>query len=84
MTNSLLNEILERVNQLPDEKRQELVETAIESTKHLPWIPSPGPQTQAFYSEADILLYGGEPGGGKSSLLLDRDWETMVDAWCFQ
>jgi len=34
------------------------------------WVPLPGPQTEAFYSEADILFYGGSAGGGKSDLLL--------------
>ena len=34
------------------------------------WIPNPGPQTEAYFSLADQLLYGGEPGGGKSQLLL--------------
>ncbi len=34
------------------------------------FIPSPGPQTEAYFSEADILLYGGQAGGGKSALLL--------------
>lgn len=30
--------------------------------------PSPGPQTEALLSLADILLYGGQAGGGKSAL----------------
>src|SRR5688572_25316942 len=34
------------------------------------WTPSPGPQTLAYESRADVLGYGGEPGGGKSQLLL--------------
>lgn len=34
------------------------------------WVPLPGPQTQAYESEADILYYGGSAGGGKSDLLL--------------
>ena len=34
------------------------------------WVPSAGPQSQAYDSEADVLLYGGEPGGGKSQLIL--------------
>ncbi len=34
------------------------------------WIPSPGPQTDAYFSKADVLLYGGEPGGGKTDLIL--------------
>lgn len=34
------------------------------------WSPNPGPQTDAFNSEADILGYGGAAGGGKTDLLL--------------
>ena len=34
------------------------------------WLPLPGPQTQALNSQADILLYGGAGGGGKSATLL--------------
>ena len=29
------------------------------------WLPSPGPQTDAYFSKADLLLYGGQAGGGK-------------------
>src|SRR5262245_16347251 len=32
------------------------------------WLPNPGPQTDAYYSAADVLLYGGQGGGGKSDL----------------
>ena len=32
------------------------------------WTPNPGPQTQAYFCPADILLYGGQGGGGKSDL----------------
>jgi hypothetical protein len=37
-----------------------------------PWHPDPGnaPQVQAYTSPADLLLYGGAAGGGKSDLLL--------------
>ncbi len=34
------------------------------------WVPLAGPQTDAYDSPADILLYGGAAGGGKTDLLL--------------
>jgi hypothetical protein len=34
------------------------------------WVPLPGPQTEAYECEADILYYGGAAGGGKSDMLL--------------
>lgn len=40
------------------------------SSDATPWIPQPGPQEAAYYSEADILFYGGAAGGGKTDLLL--------------
>jgi hypothetical protein len=35
-----------------------------------PWLPNPGPQTDAYNSKADLLLYGGAAGGGKTDLLI--------------
>lgn len=65
---SSLAEYLEALDALPQEKRLEAVRTAEELTKELVWVPNPGPQTAAYFSEADELLFGGEPGGGKSDL----------------
>jgi hypothetical protein len=42
----------------------------MEATRGKAWIPNPGPQTEAYFSKADVLLFGGEPGGGKSQLIL--------------
>ena len=36
----------------------------------MPWLPNPGPQLDAMMSKADLLLYGGSAGGGKSDLLI--------------
>ena len=33
-----------------------------------PWFPQTGPQLEAFTSKADICLYGGAAGGGKTDL----------------
>lgn len=34
------------------------------------WVPQPGKQSDAYYSKADELLYGGAAGGGKTDLLI--------------
>lgn len=65
-----LQEILSRLNSLSDEEKQSVISEACKISDGMHWIPSPGPQTEAYFSKADILLYGGEPGGGKTSLLL--------------
>ncbi len=36
--------------------------------RNCPWWPQEGPQEQAFDSQADVLLYGGAAGGGKTAL----------------
>jgi hypothetical protein len=60
-----LAEVLDYLN--PDE----LAEVDNILASELPaWVPLPGPQTQAYECEADILYYGGAAGGGKSDLLL--------------
>lgn len=46
------------------------LERLASSKLKLAWLPQDGPQSDAYYSEADELLYGGAAGGGKSDLLL--------------
>jgi len=67
---STLDEVLERITLLSPKQKEELHASATESTKHLKWVPNPGPQTDAYFCKADCLLYGGEPGGGKSQLII--------------
>jgi hypothetical protein len=52
------------------EDRAALVETVAPLKEKMRFVPLPGPQTEAYLSRADILLYGGQAGGGKSYLLM--------------
>lgn len=61
-----LDAILERIQGLPEEEREELKKLAVEGTKDRVWVPNPGPQTEAYFSDAYLTLYGGAGGGGKS------------------
>lgn len=36
------------------------------------WVPLPGPQLDAYLSDADIIGYGGAAGGGKSDLVAGK------------
>lgn len=63
-----LDEVLQAYGQLPQDLQAEVAGHALEATKHLVFVPSPGPQTEGYFSEADVLLFGGSPGGGKTVL----------------
>ena len=66
----LLDEVIARVQKKPAPERAAIIQDARRATAKMPWIPNPGPQTDAYLSEADILLYGGQAGGGKSNLMI--------------
>jgi len=53
---------------LNEAEQAELVEIAKTVTER--WVPQPGPQTLAYFSDADETLFGGSAGGGKSDLLV--------------
>ncbi len=73
-----LAEILDKYDTLPADQRKEIDKLLEADAKDVVWRPlinidypdRPTPQQQAFDSKADILLYGGSAGGGKSSLLI--------------
>jgi hypothetical protein len=67
---SALDELLARVNALPPEKRARIEKDALKATAAKRWLPNVGPQTAAYFCEADETLYGGEAGGGKTDLLI--------------
>ncbi len=62
----MLDEILAKLDGATEEDRKELENLAIAATADMKWIPNPGAQTEAFFSEADITYYGGAGGGGKT------------------
>lgn len=65
-----LASIREHLATLSPQEIERIERMARAAVKDKVWIPSPGPQTMAYYSQADICLYGGQGGGGKSDLLL--------------
>lgn len=56
----------ERIRALAELELRDRTEQEIKNR----WSPLPGPQTQAFYSKADVLFYGGSAGSGKTDLLI--------------
>ena len=64
----MLEELLKQIAELPDKDNAALKTEAMAATGHLKFIPSPGPQSEAYFSKADVLLFGGSPGGGKTAL----------------
>ena len=65
---AVLDEIIERLNKLPPKEKAAAIAEASAVTAGMKWIPNPGPQTEAYKCLADLLLYGGQGGGGKSDL----------------
>lgn len=67
---NLLAEITASLNKLPPKELEQVTKDAMEATKGLVWVPNVGNQTDAYTSNADIMLYGGQAGGGKTHLEL--------------
>ena len=54
------------------EQLKEVEQLVDEHTSDFKWVPNPGPQTMAYFCEADELLFGGGMGGGKSQVLIGK------------
>lgn len=79
---SVLDELINRVQELPEDQKHAAYKLAAEVTGSMKWVPNPGPQTEAYLSQADILLYGGQAGGGKAlcihtPIATTYGWSTM-------
>lgn len=64
-----LDDMLKKLAALSPAEHAEAVAAAVEGTKALAWVPNPGPQSDAYFSEADELFFGGSAGGGKGLAL---------------
>ena len=51
---------------LPPKERDALLRKTMPGMSKIKFIPNAGPQTEAYFSKADVLLFGGNPGGGKA------------------
>ncbi|MEI2388087.1 hypothetical protein [Breoghania sp. JC706] len=67
-----LETLLARIDGLSADQRAELERTLDRAgtlSQFAHWRPQDGPQTEAYFSPADMMLYGGAAGGGKSDLI---------------
>ncbi len=53
---SALDELIGRLDTMPHEQRVVITENAIAVTSGMKWIPNAGPQTEAYFSKAEVLL----------------------------
>jgi hypothetical protein len=67
---SALSELIASIEAADAPSRQKAEEIARKIKGDKVWSPNDGPQWDAYFSEADEILYGGTAGGGKSDLLL--------------
>ena len=82
---SLLDEIAVKLSTMSDDDKADLADRIADSSVgKMLWVPNPGPQTEAFYSPADELFYGGQAGGGKSDLLLGLALEAHTVSRIFR
>lgn len=66
---SLLKELEATIRGMSAADKAELARLAKAQLESV-FLPNPGPQTEALNSPADIMLYGGSAGGGKSALMV--------------
>lgn len=58
--------VLCRIRSMPAAEKENAKKQYVKRSRR--WVANPGKQTDAYFSEADVMLFGGEPGGGKSQL----------------
>lgn len=74
--------LLAAYNALDPEDQAEVRKLAATVTER--WIPQEGPQTEAYFTEADETLFGGSAGGGKSDFLVGSALNEAHNAVIFR
>lgn len=69
MADNTEQEYIRRLEALPPDERQRLIDETVQRFSNIKFVPNPGPQSDAYFSKADELLYGGSAGSGKSGLI---------------
>lgn len=64
-----LSQVLAALQGLSPQDQDEIKRLALTETHGMAFVPNLGPQTEAWFSEADETFYGGAAGGGKTALL---------------
>ena len=67
---ALIDEVRDLIKGLDPKAKADLLKETNKVFGKSKWIPTAGPQADAYYCKADILGYGGQGGGGKTDLIL--------------
>jgi hypothetical protein len=67
---STYDELLAQLSGLSPEALSELDKEISKAVPSQSWTPQEGPQYDAYHCKADVTLYGGQAGGGKSALIV--------------
>lgn len=65
-----LDEVIAKLNSTIPKERSKAIKNAKTATARYVWMPNPGPQSDAYLSKADIVLFGGRAGCGKSQVAI--------------
>lgn len=76
--------LLDAYYKLPPAEQKQVAADTEKILEKYPFTPQDGPQTEAYFSKADELLYGGQAGGGKSSFLVGYALNEAVEGVIFR
>lgn len=76
--------LLTALRRLPEAEQKQVVADVDKILANYPFTPQEGPQTDAYFSKADELLYGGQAGGGKSSFLVGYALNEAIEGVIFR